>query len=205
MSSSQRCLQSPCLDGKSPLLTVWGDVQCSSVVLVQAFAIVGLRRELGYVTRAAMWFGLWFPIMSKPLAWAYEARDWQKHSMRSSQVVRWSDGFIVVHEVLWRILLTFLLYTMIGLIKAALGKYMSFHFHYRNHSTKMQARLSLQYTCLVPALCPGQYVVQVCRTSLILSRREFASAHHANSSDDKGKRLPTGQNSTNVVSVRCKT
>ena len=84
--------------------------------------------------------------MSKPLAWAYEARGWQQHSVRSAQVVKWNDGFIRVHEILWRVLLTFLLYTMVGLFKAALGKYMSFHFHHRNHSAKMQVRCHLQDT-----------------------------------------------------------
>jgi hypothetical protein len=105
---------------------------------VQAFAIVGLKRELGYLMRSAMWFGLWFPIMAKPVNWAHDARRWKTHGIRSAQVVKWDDGFITVHQIVWRVLLTFVLYAMVGLIKAAIGKYMSFHFHYRNHSAKMQ-------------------------------------------------------------------
>lgn len=105
---------------------------------MQAFAIVGLKRELGYVTSSAIWFGLWFPVMSTPVSWAYDSRKWLQHSIRSAQVVKWTDDFIRVHEIVWRILLTFVLYTMVGLVKAALGKYMSFHYHHRNHSAKMQ-------------------------------------------------------------------
>lgn len=116
--------------------------------MVQAFAIVGLKDQLGFVLRSAMWFGLWFPIMSKPVALAQDARKWIKQGGRSEQVVRWDYGFIVVHEIIWRILLTFVLWEIVQLAKAALGKYMSFHYHHRNHSAKMQ----VQFSCCVSVL-----------------------------------------------------
>lgn len=148
-----------------------------------------------------MWFGLWFPIMSKPLAWAYEARGWQQHSVRSAQVVKWNDGFIRVHEILWRVLLTFLLYTMVGLFKAALGKYMSFHFHHRNHSAKMQVRCSLQDTdrgALYRNTCA------VASTSLHRTCTLATARHdHRDSLISVNRDLPMKRNSASVTSVEC--
>lgn len=96
----------------------------------------GLHRQLAYTLRAATWFGLWFAIAARPLDWAKKADEWHK---QSGQPI-WESSFIRAHSVVWRLLLTFLLYTIVGLLAAAAGKALSLQFHHKNHFERMQAR-----------------------------------------------------------------
>jgi hypothetical protein len=102
------------------------------------FITFGLHRQLGYVVRAAMWMGLWFGIGAAPLNWAQKASNWND---KAGEAV-WTEAFLDVHRVMWKVLLSFLLYTVTGLLSAVAGKALSLQFHHANHFERMQVRLT---------------------------------------------------------------
>eukprot|EP00892_Ulva_mutabilis_P002303 jgi/Ulvmu1/12073/UM083_0086.1 len=105
------------------------------------FTIVGLWRPLKYVVRAGLFLGLWFTIMARPVQWAKQAEEWQAAAPETARAFSWTTNFLSVHRVVWRILLVFLLYTTVGLIKSALGKHLSIHTHHAHHFPRMQEAL----------------------------------------------------------------
>ena len=98
------------------------------------FVTFGLHRQLAYMLRAALWLGMWFAITGRPRSWALQADDWEQKAGRPL----WKPTFLKVHAIIWRLLLTFLLYTIVGLLSAAAGKALSLQFHHKNHFERMQ-------------------------------------------------------------------
>jgi hypothetical protein len=98
------------------------------------FLTFGLNRQLAYTLRAALWFGLWFAITSRPRSWARQAESWREAAGKSI----WEPTFLRVHSIVWRLLLVYLLYKMAGLLSSAAGKALSLQFHHKNHFARMQ-------------------------------------------------------------------
>jgi hypothetical protein len=98
------------------------------------FLTCGLNKQLAYTLRAGLWLGIWFALTARPRAWAEEAEAWKGAAGREV----WKPTFIKVHALMWRLLLVFLLYTVVGLLAAAAGKALSLQFHHQNHFARMQ-------------------------------------------------------------------
>ena len=102
------------------------------------FLTFGLHRQLTYTLRTALWLGLWFIVTIRPRHWAVQADGWNDNAGKPI----WEATFLRVHALVWRLLLTFLLYTIVGLMSATAGKMLSLQFHHKNHFECMQVRRS---------------------------------------------------------------
>lgn len=102
------------------------------------YTIVGLWCPLKYVVRAGMFLGLWFVLMHPPVSWAKQAQEWQEAGAATARAFSWTTDFLRVHSIMWRLLLVFLLYTTVGLVRSALGKHLSIHTHHTHHFPRMQ-------------------------------------------------------------------
>lgn len=91
------------------------------------FLTFGLHLQLAHVLRSAMWLSVWFVLSARPRSWANLASDWND---AAGQTV-WEPAFLRVHAVIWRLLLTYLLFTLAGFLAAAAGKALSLQFHHR--------------------------------------------------------------------------
>jgi hypothetical protein len=96
----------------------------------------GLQRQLTEVAQSAAWLGVWFGLTA-------EARDRAERSAAWSVLAGtaiWSREFLRVHALVWRLLLTLLLFRCAGFLSAVAGKVLSLQFHHANHFERMQAR-----------------------------------------------------------------
>jgi hypothetical protein len=98
------------------------------------FLTFGLHRQLGHVLRNCMWFGIWFALVKDPKNWAEDADAWND---QANETV-WTDDFLKVHNVVWRLLLSYMLYSIVGLLSALAGKLLSLQFHHENHFHRIQ-------------------------------------------------------------------
>lgn len=113
----------------------------NNVVLLQMLlTLVNLWCPLKYVVRAGLVLGIWFIIMDPPVRWAKQAQAWQEAGADTAGAFWWTTSFLPVHSVIWRLLLVYLLYTTVGLVRSALGKHLSIHTHHAHHFPKMQVR-----------------------------------------------------------------
>lgn len=113
------------------------------------FTLVNLWRPLKYVVRAGLFLGIWFIIMEPAVRWAEQAQTWQAAGPATAQAFAWTASFLKIHSIAWRVLLVFLLYTTVDLVRSALGKHLSIHTHHAHHFPKMQARHASS-TCRLP-------------------------------------------------------
>lgn len=127
------------------------DASCTETrnkALQGVFLTCGLNRQLAKTLRVALWFAMWFVISSRPRSWARQAEAWQDAAGRRI----WSSEFSRVHAIMWRLILSYLLFSLVRLLAAAAGKALSLQFHHRQHFTKMQAwPLSLAHAKLAHA------------------------------------------------------
>lgn len=100
------------------------------------FITFGLHRQLAFVLRAALWMGAWFAIAYLPLSWAKDASEWNE--LAGEEV--WPESFLRVHNYMWRAILVFGLYTVMGLLAAVAGKFLSLQFHQANHLSRLEVR-----------------------------------------------------------------
>jgi hypothetical protein len=107
---------------------------------------VGLHHQVGHVLHAATWLGVWFPISFVARSWARQAPHW---NTQAGQAV-WSNHFLSVHAIVWRLLLVYLLRNVFSVAAAAVSKWLSLQFHHRNHFERMQVSSS-------NALCMKQH------------------------------------------------
>jgi hypothetical protein len=119
------------------------------------FLTCGLNHQLTHTLRAGLWFGVWFAITIRPRSWAEEAEGWNKAARKEI----WMPTFIRVHAIMWRLLLSYLLYSFVGLLAAAVGKALSLQFHHKNHFARMQVRSGQMGetdspNCVIPATAP---------------------------------------------------
>jgi hypothetical protein len=98
------------------------------------FLTFGLHRQLGYVLRNSMWFGIWFAIAQVPKSWADSSDEWND---QANETV-WTEQFLRVHRIVWRLLLSYVLFSVAGLLAALAGKLLSLQFHHENHFQRIQ-------------------------------------------------------------------
>lgn len=95
---------------------------------------VGLHKQVGNVIGAAAWLGIWFPISAVARSWARHAPTWRVEAGRDV----WSDDFLRVHRLIWRLLLVYLIFRIFELAAAAASKWLALQFHDKNHFERMQ-------------------------------------------------------------------
>ena len=102
------------------------------------FLTFGLHTQLAYVIRNGMWLGIWFALASRPLRFADLAKQWNREGNDGRLI---EEDFGKAYDIVWKLLLCYVLYSVAGLIAAAAGKALSLQFHHDNHFAQIQARL----------------------------------------------------------------
>jgi hypothetical protein len=81
-----------------------------------------------------MWLGIWFAAAAVPKTWAEASKEWNDESNKQD----WTKQFLKVHGVVWRLLLPYVLFSVVGLLSALAGKLLSLQFHHKNHFQRIQ-------------------------------------------------------------------
>ena len=84
-----------------------------------------------------MQMGVWFALAERPLNWADKARGEFGWNAQAGAIV-WRSKFHDVHDIMWRCLLIFALFTVCRLLSAAAGKALALQFHESNHWERME-------------------------------------------------------------------